>query len=99
MPSWFCDSSSSRSESIIPSDTWPRSLALRSTVPSGKTAPGKATATVSPAAKLVAPHTICRGSPSPTSTVHSESRSASGCLSRVTTRPIRYRSSPSGTPR
>ena len=87
MPSCSAESSSSRSESIIPSETWPRSFALRSTVPSGSTAPGSATATVSPAWKLVAPQTIWRGSPSPTSTVQSESRSASGCLSRVTTLP------------
>ena len=56
-------------------------------------APGSATATVSPAAKLVAPQTIWRGSPSPTSTVHSDSRSASGCRSRVSTRPTRNSSS------
>ena len=62
---------SSDSERIIPSETVPRSFARSSVRPSGSTAPGSATATVAPASKFHAPQTICRGSPSPTSTLHS----------------------------
>ena len=73
----------------MPCDSSPRSFATRSSVPSGSTAPGRATATVAPASKLLAPHTICCGSPAPMSTVHRLSRSALGCWSRVSTRPTR----------
>ena len=48
-----------------PADSTPRSLAVPSFVPSGITAPGRATATVCPAATLGAPQTIWAGSPSP----------------------------------
>ena len=87
MPSWSWPSSSSRSESIIPCDSTPRSLATRSSVPSGSTAPGSATATVAPASKLRAPQTICCGSAAPMSTLHRLRRSAFGCCSRERTRP------------
>ena len=60
----------SSSARIIPLDSTPRSFALPSFVPSGMIAPGRATATVCPAATLGAPHTIVLGSPSPMSTVH-----------------------------
>ena len=50
-------------------------------------APGSATATVAPAPKFQAPQTICRGSPSPTSTRQSWSRSAFGCFSASSTLP------------
>src|SRR4051794_914095 len=103
IPLWSVPSSSSRSERIIPRDTSPRSFASRSgpSAP-GRIAPGSATATVAPAPKFQAPHTICRGSPSPTSTRHSWSRSAFGCFPASTTRPTRKRPrlpSVSGTPR
>ena len=55
--------------------------------PSSSTVPGSATATVSPAPKFQAPHTIWRGSPSPTSTRVSCSRSAFGCLPASTHEP------------
>src|SRR6187455_915756 len=89
MPLWSDPSSSSRSERIIPSETSPRSLACSRRLPSGSTAPGSATATVAPAPKFQAPHTIWRGSPSPTSTRQSWSRSAFGCFSASSTRPTR----------
>ena len=89
MPAWSSPSSSSCSERIIPSETLPRSFARSSVLPSGSTAPGSATATVAPAEKFHAPQTIWRGSPSPTSTEHSWSRSALGCLPASSTRPTR----------
>ena len=87
MPLWSEPSSSSLSERIIPSETSPRSFACSSFMPSGRTAPGRATATVAPAPKFQAPQTIWRGSPSPTSTRQSWRRSAFGCLPASTTRP------------
>ena len=54
-----------------------------SLVPSGITAPGRATATVWPAATLGAPQTIWLGSPPPMSTMHTLSRSASGWRSAL----------------
>ena len=89
IPSCSWESSSSRSDRIMPSDSRPRSFAFFSTTPPGSVAPGNTTATVAPASKLRAPQTIWRGSPSPTSTMHSESRSAFGCCSRDTTLPTR----------
>ena len=83
----------------MPSDSRPRSFAFFSTTPPGSVAPGNTTATVAPASKLRAPQTIWRGWPSPTSTKHSDSRSAFGCCSRDTTLPTRYSSLPAGTPR
>ena len=61
----------------------------RASSPFGSTAPGSATATVAPAPKFHAPHTIERGSPSPTSTFVSWSRSAFGCFSASSTLPTR----------
>ena len=72
---------------------WPSS----SFVPSGMTAPGRATPTVCPAATFGAPQTICWGSPSPTSTMQTFSRSASGCCSALSTRPT-TKFATSGTP-
>ena len=62
MPPCSSEISSSRSERIIPSESEPRSLARSSVRPSGIRRPGDATATVSPAPKFQAPHTIWRGS-------------------------------------
>ncbi len=86
MPSWSSPTSSSSAARIIPSEATPRSFALRSFSPPGIRAPGSATATVWPAATLGAPQTIVR-SPSPTSTVQTRSRSASGCCSALSTLP------------
>ncbi len=86
IPSCSSESSSSRSERIIPFDSTPRSFAFFSFVPSGITAPGSATATVCPAATFGAPQTIVRV-PSPSSTSQTLSRSASGCLPAETTWP------------
>jgi hypothetical protein len=60
---------SSRAEQIIPSDTRPYVLRAVIANPPGSTAPGSATTTRSPAAKLRAPQMIPRG-PDPTSTWH-----------------------------
>jgi len=94
IPAWSVPIASSSSARIIPFDSIPRSLALRSVVPSGITAPGVATATVWPAATLGAPHTICDGDPVPMSTRHTLSRSASGCLPASSTLPTTKCSSP-----
>ena len=56
-------SSSSRSDRIIPSETWPRSLARSSFVPPGSTAPGSATATVAPVAEVPGTAHDLTGSP------------------------------------
>ncbi len=53
----------------------------------GSTAPGKATGTRWPAAMFVAPHTISSGSPPPTVTRVSDSRSARGCRSTASSSP------------
>ena len=87
IPAWSSPSPSSSSARIIPLDSTPRSFALPSFVPSGITAPGSATATVWPAATFGAPQTIVRGSPAPTSTWQTVSRSASGCCSAASTLP------------
>ena len=71
----------------MPADSCPRSLARLSRVPSGSTAPGRATATVCPAATFGAPQTICDGSPAPVSTRQTLSRSASGWRSERRTLP------------
>ena len=60
IPSWSVPIATSSSARIIPSDATPRSLAALSCVPSGMTAPGRATATVWPAATFGAPQTIVR---------------------------------------
>ena len=102
IPEWSVPSSISSSARIIPFESSPRTLRWSSFSPPGRTAPGSATATVAPAPKFQAPQTIWRGSPSPTSTRHSWSRSAFGCLSAATTLPMRKRPrfpSSSDTPR
>ena len=58
---------SSSSARIIPLDSTPRSLAFFSLVPSGMTEPGRATATVWPAATFGAPQTIVAARRSPRS--------------------------------
>ena len=87
MPCASSESPSSRSEQIIPSDSTPRILLLRSLVPSGSLAPICATATVCPAATLGAPHTTERFAPPPISTTQSRRRSALGCGATSSTRP------------
>ena len=70
--------------------------------PFGSRAPGSATPTVAPTPKFQAPQTIERGSPSPTSTFVICRRSAFGCFSASSTRPILNRPrlpSSSATPR
>ena len=52
----------------MPSEVSPRSFERPILRPSSSAVPGSATATVSPAPKFQAPHTIWRGAPSPTST-------------------------------
>ncbi len=88
IPCELSASSSSLADRIIPSEATPLSLAFFSFVPSGMTAPGCATATVCPAATFGAPHTIVAGSSPPKSTLQTFSRSASGCCSAESTRPI-----------
>src|SRR3954462_4051311 len=102
IPEWSLPSSTSSSARIIPSESSPRTLRCSSCRPPGSFAPGSATATVAPAPKFHAPQTIWRGSPSPTSTRVSCSRSAFGCLIASSTRPTRKRPrlpSSSGRPR
>jgi hypothetical protein len=102
IPAWSVPRSTSSSARIIPSLTSPRTLRRSRCTPFGSTAPGSATATVAPAPKFHAPQTIERGSPSPTSTFVSCSRSAFGCFSASSTRPTRKRPrlpSSSSTPR
>src|SRR3954452_20134945 len=94
-------SSTSVSERIIPSDSTPRSFARPRRVPSGSTAPGSATSTVSPGATFRAPHTIVRMSEPASCTLQTRRRSASGCCSALITLPIRKKPalpSPDGTP-
>ena len=78
---------------IMPSLSMPRRLAFLSLRPFSSTAPLSDTGTVSPAAKLCAPQTICRTPPllSPTSTVQRLSLSALGCFSLVRTLPTTKR--------
>ncbi len=87
IPLWSRPIETSSSARIMPLDSCPRSFARLSLVPSGITAPGSATPTVWPASTLGAPQTICDTSPSPIDTVQTLRRSASGCCSRVSTRP------------
>jgi hypothetical protein len=56
------------SEQIMPSETSPRIFDFCSLPMPGSVLPGSATATVCPAATLLAPHTIGSGSACPTST-------------------------------
>ena len=87
MPAWSPPIPSSRCEQHMPQLGTPRSfdfLILRSP---GSTAPTVATGTLMPAAMFGAPHTICTGSPAPTSTVTTCRWSLSGCSSQVSTCP------------
>ena len=93
IPSCSVPMASSSSARIIPSEATPRSLACFSRVPSGMTAPGRATATVWLTATLGAPQTMRAMSPSPTATVQTVRRSASGWGSASSTRPTRKCSS------
>ena len=88
---------SSFSDRIMPSETTPRRRACLSVEPSGSTAPGRATATLWPAATLGAPHTIVAGplgEASPRSTLHTFRRSALACGATSSTRPTRKCSRP-----
>ena len=87
MPAWSPPSASSSVARIIPSLRMPRSFAAPSVRPSASFAPGRATATVWPAATFGAPQTIVTGPSSPTSTVQTRSRSALGCWTASSTRP------------
>jgi hypothetical protein len=78
IPLWSSPMPTSSSARIMPLERTPRSVASPSSLPSGMTAPGRATATVWPAATLGAPQTIVRGAPEPSSTSQTVSRSASG---------------------
>ena len=55
--------------------------------PPGRTAPGSATGMRWPTAMFVAPQTISNGSPLPTVTRVSDSRSARGCFSTLSSSP------------
>ena len=67
-------------EHIMPNDSTPRTLACLIEMP-GNSAPTMAQGASKPARALAAPHTICKGSAKPTSTLHTCKRSASGCFS------------------
>ena len=54
---------------------------------SGKTAPTCAQGTLTPTPTLLAPQIICNGSGKPTSTLHNDNLSASGCLTHSVTKP------------
>ena len=77
----------------IPCDSTPRSLpflmanGLSSPGAGGNLAPINATGALIPTATFGAPHTICRVSPVPTSTVVTRNLSASGCWVTVNTSP------------
>jgi hypothetical protein len=62
----------------MPRLSTPRSFAFLMVTPFGSVVPTVATGILSPASKFWAPHTICSGSPAPTSTVVTHSFSASG---------------------
>src|SRR5690606_17492687 len=92
-PAWSCDRPSSRAEHSMPADCTPRILATPILMPPGSSAPTRASGTVSPAAALGAPQTICSSSPEPSSTWQTRSLSASGCgamaTMRATTTPVK----------
>ena len=77
---------SSRAEQSIPWLSTPRIFAALISRP-GKLAPIIASGTFMPARTLGAPQTICKGSPWPAFTLHSESLSALGCFATVRTSP------------
>ena len=89
IPLWSSPMPTSSSARIMPLEATPRSSASPRVLPSGINAPGKATATVCPAATFGAPQTIVWGSPRPTSTTQTLSRSAFGWRSDSSTRPVR----------
>ena len=64
----------------MPKDSTPRTLACLIEIP-GSSAPTIAQGANKPARALAAPHTICKGSAKPTSTLQTCKRSASGCFS------------------
>src|SRR5262245_24866017 len=68
----------------MPFDSTPRTLALCTVVP-GSAAPTSAQGTFIPGATFGAPHTTSSGTPLPTSTVQTVSRSAFGCLATLST--------------
>ena len=87
MPSASEVSPSSSPEQSIPLLTTPI-FSVRSIRRSpGRTAPGSATGTRWPGAMFVAPQTMSRGSPAPTVTRVSDSRSARGCFSTDSSSP------------
>ena len=85
MPSWLLPMPSSRCEQHMPQLVTPRSLDFLILKSPGSTAPMVATGTLIPCAMFGAPHTICTGSPAPTSTVTTCMWSLSGCCSHVST--------------
>ena len=87
MPSWLSPSPSSSSAQSIPSDATPRILAFLICMPLGSVVPGRATATVCPAATLGAPQTMVL-TLVPTSTWQTVRRSAFSCGQQVLTRPM-----------
>ena len=87
MPAWLSPSPSSSSAQIMPWDSSPRILAFFRVTPFGRLAPTAAKATFCPAATLGAPHTTLNTASAPASTVHSDSLSACGCLTQVSTWP------------
>ena len=94
-PSPSAPSSSSLSARIMPSESDAAQLrARRAACRRASPRPGRATATVWPAATLGAPQTIVAGSPPSPSVarVQTLSRSASGCCSASSTRPTTKRS-------
>ena len=83
MPSPPARCRSSRSDRIMPSEVSRRSFERPILRPSRSAVPGSATATVSPAPKFQAPHTIWRGARSPTSTLRELQAVGVGVLARL----------------
>ncbi len=75
---------SSLGEHSMPWDSTPRSLAALMVTSPGSVAPTTASALFNPLRALLAPHTICTGSPLPVATRHSDSLSACGWRSQLT---------------
>src|SRR5512135_1109840 len=83
-PALSSASPSSFSEHIMPKEATPRTLACLISMP-GSFAPTSAHGAFMPTVTFCAPHTMVSGSACPTSTVNTFKRSASGCLSLVST--------------
>ena len=83
-------------ESSIPSDAVPRIFARRTLTPPAIRAPGRASAPRIPARAFGAPHTTSTGSPEPSLTTQSFSRSAFGCGPLSSTSPTTTPENPSG---